>query len=134
MRAIFFRFLSGLLTIAIILGAIGAFYFTSSYGEGHYIAVFPFLLLFFVFFTLLSHTFLVRTHQKNPKLFTNMFLTLMGLKLLLFLVFVGVYLYLSPRETYFPFVISFMIMYIVFTIYEIRGLIYIIQKAKKNQH
>jgi len=133
MRGILFRFLAGLLTISIIIAAIGAFYFTSANGESDYISIFPFLLLFFLIFTFISYLFLVRTYLKKPRLFNNMFLTVTGLKMLFYLAFVGGYLYIYPRESYLTFVITFGVMYIVFSIYEIRGLIYIIQKAKKNQ-
>ncbi len=133
MRGILFRFLAGLLTISIIIAAIGAFYFTSAYGESDYISIFPFLLLFFLIFTFISYLFLVRTFLKKPRLFNNMFLTVTGLKMLFYLAFVGAYLYIHPRESL-TFVIAFGVMYIVFSIYEIRELIYIIQKAKKNQH
>jgi hypothetical protein len=78
----------------------------------------PFLILFFMGITLFVYYNLLQTLERNFAKFVNRFMAMTGLKLLLFLVSIVVYLLIFPGDAV-PFLISFFILYIVYTIYEV---------------
>jgi hypothetical protein len=78
----------------------------------------PFLILFFIGITLFVYYNLLQTLEKNFAKFVNRFMAMTGLKLLLFLASIVVYLLIFPGDAI-PFLISFFILYITYTIYEV---------------
>lgn len=83
-----------------------------------YYPLFP-VVPFFVFtVTLLVHIYLVRASKNDPRRFTARYIGAMGLKILIYIVFLAVFLALDPQSAI-PFLLSFLVSYATFTIIEI---------------
>jgi len=83
--------------------------------------VYPFLLLFFYLFSLLAFYFSFKALHEKISRFTNTYLIVNFLKLVIFSMIIVAYAYLN-REDAAPFVISFFIYYLLFTTYEVIAL------------
>jgi hypothetical protein len=91
----------------------------------------PFLILFFMGITIYVYYSLLQTVEKKFAKFINRFMAMTGLKLLLFLASIVVYLLIFPGDAV-PFLISFFILYIVYTIYEITSILAITKPDVKK--
>jgi hypothetical protein len=83
-----------------------------------YPPVFPFLLAFFVAATLLVYHFMLKSLEKRPARFVNVFLLTTMLKLLVYMIFMVIYALLN-REYARPFIVSFFLLYIIYTVIEV---------------
>jgi hypothetical protein len=92
-----------------------------------------FLALPFYFFAIMAffHVLLVTTTEKKAQLFVNRFMLLTGIKLLLNLVIILILAFVL-KGIVVPIVICFLILYIIFTIFEVRELLKIISKASND--
>ncbi len=79
---------------------------------------FPFLLLFFYLSSLGIYSVLAKSIRRRPAVFSNNFMLLTVLKLFILMVSLGLYIYFN-RQDAIPFVISFFILYIGFTVFEV---------------
>lgn len=80
--------------------------------------------------TFLSHLKLMNSLEKNARRFNTTFLAVMSVKLLIYLIFIIVCLLLD-RTRAINFVVTFMILYFIFTVFEV---IEISNFLKKNQN
>ncbi|MBZ0243287.1 MAG: hypothetical protein K8F24_08755 [Bacteroidales bacterium] len=78
----------------------------------------PYLLIFFLAANFSLYLLYVRAIEKKMSSFTNFFMLATFLKLLLYLVVIVVYL-LFNREDVVPFVLTFLVYYILFTVLEV---------------
>ena len=93
----------------------------------HYFPLFQ-LVPFFVFIvTLLVHIYLVRASENDPRKFTAKYLGTMGLKILIFIIFLAVFLALDTDNAV-SFLVSFLVCYVSFTLMEVVA----IQKYQKR--
>jgi len=80
----------------------------------------PYLLIFFLAVNISLYALYVRAKEKKLSSFTNFFMLATFSKLLLYLVVIVIYL-LFNREDVVPFVLTFLIYYILFTALEVRA-------------
>lgn len=78
----------------------------------------PFLIIFFFSVTLLIHFILVKVSLKKATNFINVFMLLTLGKLMLFLSIIMIYIFLF-REDAVRFVMTFFVLYVFFTIFEV---------------
>ena len=78
----------------------------------------PFLYIFFYSATTIVHYILLKISQKKPTAFTNYFMLLTFGKLLFYLSIILAYIILFKDDAK-PFVISFLILYLFFTAFEV---------------
>jgi hypothetical protein len=104
----------------------GLFYFLF---EEYYYKLFPVLPLFMFSITLIVHVYLVKASDGNPRKFTSKYLGAMGIKILIYIVFIFVFLAIDTANAI-PFLASFLLMYASLTIFEV---ISILNTMKNNQ-
>ncbi|MBA7517029.1 hypothetical protein ES705_09079 [subsurface metagenome] len=107
--------------ITLLLAVIGYFLFTGVFNP-YYQVILPFVLLFIFLFTSVIHTILLKTARKEPKKLVNRFLMLTGLKMMIYLLFMIIYLVISKQDSA-PFLLTFLIVYLVFSIFEILSIL-----------
>ncbi|MBA7559706.1 hypothetical protein ES708_01321 [subsurface metagenome] len=107
--------------ITLLLAVIGYFLFTGVFNP-YYQVILPFVLLFIFLFTTVIHTILLKTARKEPKKLVNRFLMLTGLKMMIYLLFMIIYLVISKQDSA-PFLLTFLIVYLVFSIFEILSIL-----------
>lgn len=107
--------------ITLLLAVIGYFLFTVVFNP-YYQVILPFVLLFIFLFTTVIHAILLKTARKKPKKLVNRFLMLTGLKMIIYLLIMIIYLVISKQDSA-PFLLTFFIVYLVFTIFEISSIL-----------
>ena len=122
------RFIGRLSILTVVVGIIGAVLFLTVLKE-YYLPVFPLLLLFFAILTAAFHLILTKSLNKNPDRFSYTFMGLSAGKLLLLLLMVIIYLILR-RETVIIFLAGTFLLYLVFTLFEVKTLLRLVQGKK----
>ncbi len=112
------KFLLTLLLLSIVLYALLYTFFT--YIKPSPIPLAYMILLLFTV-TCVTYLILVQTKEKNPRLFVYSYMILSFSRLILFGSFIFIYA-LSHRQEAQLFAITFFILYLSYTIYEIKGL------------
>lgn len=84
-----------------------------------YFSLFPLQFLLIAMVTLLSHFKIMNAHAHNARRFGTAFMSTMSLKFLIYIIFLLIGLWIDKRGAV-PFVISFLSLYLIFTIYEVR--------------
>lgn len=102
-------------TAVILVVALGL-YFTVL--QEYYLQIYPLLLFYFVILTYIIHIVLLKASEMRPQKFVNKYLLLTTVKLLINIVIITVYLFLN-REKAVPFLIVFLIHYLVYTFFEV---------------
>jgi len=117
MRPRYFDFLRKLLIFTFIIAAIG---FTVAYflPENYVTPTLPFLYVFFLSVTIIVHFILLKVSEKRTTAFINYFMILTFGKLIFYLTIIIIYALLN-REDVVPFIISFFILYVFFTVFEV---------------
>ena len=92
-----------------------------------HLAVFPYQLLLIAAVTTIGHLWVIRAADQNTMKFTTAFMASVTLKLLIYLFFMLIYLWID-RSQVIPFVLSFMILYILFAIFEVTQILNFIKK------
>ncbi len=113
----FYGFIKTTTITTIIMVVVSIIVFTNI-SPWYYPPVFPYLLAFFVIATLLVYHFMLKSLENRPARFVNVFLLTTMLKLLVYMIFMVIYALLN-REFARPFIVSFFILYIVYTILEV---------------
>ena len=121
-------FIGKLLLLTLILGILGAALFLTVLEE-YYLPVFPLMLAVFALVTLSFHTALSRTLEKKPGKFSYVFMGLSAAKLFLILILIVIYL-LIRRETVISFLAGTFFLYVVFTFFEVKSLLGMVQGTK----
>lgn len=110
-------FLTKTLLFCLVLAGISLLLFTTILRD-HYLNIFPVQFAVVALVTLLSHLRLMKTVRMNVMRFSTTYLATMSIKLFLYIIFILVCL-LIDRSRAIDFVISFLILYIFFTIFEV---------------
>jgi F0F1-type ATP synthase assembly protein I len=84
--------------------------------------VLPFILVFHTAATLISFLFIHKKVQESPQKFVNVYMANTTIKLLLYLVILMVYS-LNFLHDAVNFIISFFVMYLIFTVFEVVHLV-----------
>jgi len=104
-----------------LLAAVGLLIYVYA-PEKYYTAAFPFLLVFFLLSTLIIYHYMFKAVEKRPARFVNIFMLTTMLKLLAYMAVMVTYALLN-REDARAFVITFFILYVVFTSVEVIALL-----------
>jgi hypothetical protein len=92
-----------------------------------YLAVFPFELLLIAVVTTVGHLWIINASAQNNVKFTTAFMGSATLKLMIYLFFILIYLWIDHTQVI-PFVLTFMILYILYTIFEVIEVLRFIKK------
>jgi uncharacterized membrane protein len=103
--------------LLVILVLISWFIFPKKY----FSPALPFTFIFFIAITYFGYSFLVRFSRLNIVRFINMYLLITTLKLLLFIAILVIYILLNRKDAV-PFGLSFFILYLVYTVFEVISL------------
>jgi hypothetical protein len=122
------KFAITLLFIALIITALGYGLFLFLIPQ-HYFPYFPVIPSFLLVVTFLVHVYLIRSSENNPRKFTAKYLGAMGLKMLIYLVFLVIFLFIDVVHAI-PFLVSFLVTYAAFTMYEVISILNFLKKDK----
>ncbi len=122
------KFAITLLFIALVLTALGYGLFLFLIPQ-YYFPYFPVIPGFLLVVTFLVHVYLIRSSENNPRKFTAKYLGAMGLKMFIYLVFLVIFLFIDTVHTI-PFLVSFLVTYAAFTMYEVISILNFLKKDK----
>ena len=111
------KYVFTLLLITLILCATGYGLFLFLIPES-YFRMFPMVPFFLFAVTIIVHIYLVRASQNDSRRFTGKYLGAMGLKIFIYIIFLGVFLALATEHAV-PFLVSFLVCYATFTLVEV---------------
>ena len=115
------KFLLRLILLALVVVVIGYVLFTGIL-EAYYLPVFPFLFLILLLITAMVHVVLLRAIEKMPGKFIRQFMTASGIKVIVYLLIIIVYL-LIRRENATSFLLTFLAFYLIFTTFEVLSIL-----------
>jgi len=117
MKSAYLKFLEHLLIYSAILGAVAIILYV--FLPKHFITpVLPFLFFFFAAITLISNYILLRSLKSKLSRFINTFLIMTIVKLILYVGIMIIYVLLNRSDAV-PFMITFFILYLFYTIFEV---------------
>lgn len=126
MKASFITFAKNTFFFSIILALIC--YIISFFLPAKYITPsLPFLFIFFFTITLVVHYVLMKASEKKMSKFVNYFMVSTFLKLMLYIMILVIYV-LFNRNDAIPFILTFFILYLFFTVFEIISILSITKK------
>ncbi len=88
---------------------------------------FPWMVLFYASVTLAYHLYMLRVMKRAIRKFTIRFMAATGLKMLFYMIMAGLYLLLFPAQPV-PFLLTFFILYLLYTTFEVTVLVYLIRR------
>lgn len=106
------------LLIAALIAALVTLLINNFLPSAYTTPAWPFLLVFFLVVNTSLYALYVRAKEKKLSSFTNFFMLATFLKLVLYLVVIVIYL-LFNREDVVPFVLTFLVYYLLFTALEV---------------
>jgi hypothetical protein len=115
------KFIVNLLLFSVILGAI-AFILTFFLPENYFSPALPFLFPFFFAITILVFGFLIKSAGNKFNRFVNRFMMATFLKLMVYMAVLVVYV-LTHKYDAIPFILSFFILYVAYTFFEVIALL-----------
>lgn len=127
MKSDYILYLKKLLAFSAII-AIISFVLAFFLPENFVSPAMPFLLAFFVSISLLTHYFVLKTMVKRMSLFVNFYMISIFVKLILYVAIIAIYGIINKQDLM-PFVITFFIFYLLYTIFELTAVL----KLQKNQ-
>ncbi len=95
--------------------------------KAYHLDALPYLILLVASVTTLGHLWVIRASGQNTMKFTTAFMASVTLKLMVYLFFMLIYL-LIDRSQVVPFVLTFITLYILFTIFEVVQVLAAIKK------
>ncbi|MCF8256604.1 MAG: hypothetical protein K9J06_03575 [Flavobacteriales bacterium] len=88
---------------------------------------FPFVALFFLLGSWATHQGVIASLGENPKRFPAYFMGIMGIKMLVYLLGVTIYVFIRQEEAV-PVVVLFLMFYVFFTALELVSLVPIVRR------
>jgi hypothetical protein len=120
-NSVYLSFLKRLLIFSLMPGSIAALLYFSLPAK-FITPVLPFLFLFFIAVTLINAYILIRSSQKKFIKYLNAYLLTTVLKLFLFTAVIIIYVLFNKADLI-PFTLSFFILYLCYTIFEVVWLV-----------
>ena len=117
MRKKYLQFIVRLTILSLVL-ALLSFILRKFLPEGIISPALPYLIILFHVITAIVHYILLRITALNPRKFVSYFMLATFLKLAIYLIVVVVYVF-NMKEGILPFILSFFILYIFYTIFEV---------------
>ena len=124
------QFIINIIIISTALVLIGWLIF-SKFIPQYYLPVFPFLLLFFVVSSLMIHAYQIHLAKKDLSKFTRSNMLITFFKLFLYSAFAIVYIAVDTSNAK-VFVICFVLLYLIFTVFEVTSLVSITSNNNKK--
>lgn len=121
MKEKFNRFFIRLVIFSLVL-ILFAFLLDKVLPEGYIPSVMPWLFLLFFSVTLAVHATVLRITLLKPARFVSFFMLATVVKLLIYMIAVLVYVFLV-KEDLLGFIISFFLLYIFYTVFEVAGIL-----------
>lgn len=118
-------YLSAMTLILMFLSLIASHIFPELYIS----SAFPYILVFYYITTLLIILILARSIQKRASYFVNSYMIITFVKLLLFSFVAMAYLFINKKDAI-PFVVTFIVYYLFYAIFEVVALRQINERAK----
>ncbi len=81
-----------------------------------------FLGLFMYATSMLVHHFIMKASGEEPKRFPAYFMAITGLKMMIYIVALGIYVFLF-KESGIPVVVAFLVLYVVYTVLEVSSVL-----------
>ena len=116
LEKVYKKFVINVFIITFIIVGIGYFVFFKLKPE-YFNQAMPYMLIYILAITLLSHHSMLKSLTKRPAVFVNTFMMFMGIKLLSYLTFIVVVALVSTNNII-SFTLSFFGVYLVYTVYE----------------
>lgn len=118
-----------IVTVAIsVLYALAILYLPAEYIS----PAIPWIIIFFLIITLSIFYYQLMASIKRVSKFVNVFLIAIGLKLIAFLVIIALYAFINKADAI-NFIISFFIIYLIFTVFEILQLLKVQNSIKPGK-
>ena len=130
MSAVAKKFVIKICLFTIIIFVIGSALF-STVLKMFYLPVFPFQVLLIAAVTAIGHLWIIRASEQNTIKFTTAFMGSATLKLMVYLFFMLIYLW-NDHSNAISFVLTFMILYLIFTVFEVMEVLRFIKKQSIN--
>jgi len=112
------------------IAIIALFLFQTTLKE-YYLPVFWILLGVIALFTGITHFSILQIHDKSAVKFSTKFMTLSGVKMMLYLVVITSYVFLNTSKAKF-FLISFFIIYFLYTSFEVFQIVRYLKANKSH--
>ena len=122
------KFIFTLLFIALVITTLGYGLFLFFIPQ-YYFPHFPVIPAFLLVVTFTVHIYLIKSSENNPRKFTSKYLGAMGLKMFIYLVFLVIFLFIDTTHAV-PFLVSFLVTYAAFTLYEVISILNYLKKDK----
>ncbi|KPK85664.1 MAG: hypothetical protein AMS27_06605 [Bacteroides sp. SM23_62_1] len=122
------KFITLLIILTITIFTAGMIIFHTTLKE-YYFTGFPILPFFFFGITLFIHMHLLRISRGDIKKFTPRFIGTTGIKMIIYFALIALYLLIDRRNPV-SFLICFLVMYLLYTIFEI---VSVLQYLKTNK-
>lgn len=120
-KDLIFRFIR-LLVVTAVLIIIVALIFYSLTPSTYYTTSFPYLLGFFIIASIIVYHFMLKAIEKRPARFVNSFMLATLIKLFVYMAVMITYALLN-REEAMSFIVTFFVLYVIFTIVEVAALL-----------
>ena len=125
------KFIINIAVISIVLSLTGWLIF-SQFIPQYYLPVFPFLLVFFVLTAIAIHAYQLQLAKKDMAKFTRSNMIITFLKLFLYSAVASVYIAIDQQNAK-VFVVCFILLYVVFTVFEVLSVLKIpVNTGKKG--
>jgi hypothetical protein len=124
------KYIQNLLVIVLIIIIISWFVFSKIVPQ-YYIPVFPFIVLFYVVTSVFLFIYQLRLAKKDMGKFTRSIMLITFVKLILYSTLAILYIAFDTENAKI-FVVCFMSLYAVFTVFEVFSLLSITANGKKN--
>jgi hypothetical protein len=115
------RFIKALIVTTVLVVIVGVIFFANVPGS-YYTLAFPYLLVFFFVASMLVYHFILKSVEKRPAKFVNVFMLTTMLKLFAYMGFMITYALLN-REDARAFIVTFFVLYVIYTIVEVISLL-----------
>ncbi len=125
-------FLKKLLLFCLVLIGLSLILYDSILKD-FYMKVYPLQFTLIALVTLLSHLKLMNAYQLNARRFSTTFLSVTAIKLFIYLMFMIIYL-LIDRSKAVNFVLTFLVLYLCFTIFEVFEISNFLKKKPKSSN
>ncbi|MBI5218318.1 MAG: hypothetical protein HY958_05255 [Bacteroidia bacterium] len=121
-------FIIKLTVLSVVFLAVGFLILSGCFTQ-YYFTSFPFLICYFFILTLTSHFILLKIENLRFAKFSSYFMLITGIKMFMNILFIVIHVWFQ-RKTAFPFLISFILLYLGYTLFEVISLL--IHYKKKN--
>ncbi len=125
------RFIISSLIFSALVFAAGVILFTTVL-KSYFIPVFYYLVIYFLLLTLAGRFYLMKSKQKKPGDFNIRYFLVRWLKVLLHLIFIVIYI-VNDRTGIPAFVLTFLALYVLYSIFDIYTLSFYLKKVTKSE-